>query len=46
MYRDMSQLLQKQGELMTEQTAAYQQIVAEQREMNVRLQNIECNLKP
>ena len=41
MYRDMSELLHSQGELMKEQTAAYQKIVAEMREINVRLQNIE-----
>lgn len=41
MYHDMSDLMKRQGELIERQTEAYVQMVAELREMNVRLQNVE-----
>lgn len=41
MYHDMSDLMKRQGVLIEHQTAAYMQMVAELREMNVRLQNVE-----
>lgn len=43
LYHDMSDLMTRQGLLITEQTKAYGQMIAELREVNVRLENLEKN---